>query len=36
MSELHPRSLVFTSDSDFVIYRRNGRQVVPLPAPPDR
>ncbi|MGD0946880.1 MAG: hypothetical protein ABSA52_05575 [Candidatus Binatia bacterium] len=25
MSELHPRSRVFTSDSDFTIYRRNGR-----------
>jgi predicted nucleic acid-binding protein len=36
MSELHPRSRVFTTDSDFTIYRRNGRQVVPLLAPPDR
>ena len=34
MSELHPRSRVFTSaDSDFAIYRRNGRQVVPLLTP---
>ena len=35
MSQLHPHSRVFTTDSDFTIYRRNGRQVVPLLAPPD-
>ena len=29
------RSRVFTTDLDFAIYRRNGRQVVPLLAPPD-
>jgi hypothetical protein len=31
----HPRSRVFTTDSDFAIYQRNGRHVVPLLAPPD-
>jgi uncharacterized protein len=28
MSELHPRSVVFTFDSDFRVYRRHGRHVV--------
>ena len=34
MSELHTRSRVFTLDSDFRIYRRHGRQVIPVLAPP--
>jgi len=33
MSELHPESAVFTTDSDFKIYRRNGRQPIPLIFP---
>jgi predicted nucleic acid-binding protein len=33
MSELHDRSLVFTLDSDFKLYRRNGRQTIPLIYP---
>ena len=33
MSELHPRSCVLTTDSHFRIYRRNGRQLIPLLAP---
>ncbi len=33
MSELHPDSLVVTTDSDFHIYRRNGRQSIPLLTP---
>ncbi|MDB6020469.1 MAG: pilus assembly protein [Pedosphaera sp.] len=33
MSELHPRSRVLTADSLFCIYRRNGRQQIPLIAP---
>jgi uncharacterized protein len=35
MSELHDRSRVFTLDSDFKLYRRHGRQAIPLifPAP---
>ena len=33
MSELHPDSAVFTTDTDFKTYRRNGRQAIPLLAP---
>lgn len=33
MTETHARSRVFTTDSHFRIYRRNGRQIVPLLAP---
>jgi uncharacterized protein len=33
MSELHPRATVLTFDEDFRVYRRNGRQVVPVMAP---
>jgi uncharacterized protein len=33
MSELHAHSRVFTLDSDFRIYRRHGRQVIPVLAP---
>lgn len=33
MSELHDRSRVFTVDSDFKLYRRNGRQSIPLIYP---
>ena len=33
MSELHDRSRVFTLDSDFKLYRRNGRQTIPLIYP---
>jgi predicted nucleic acid-binding protein len=33
MSELYPNSAVFTLDSDFKIYRRNGRQPIPLISP---
>jgi predicted nucleic acid-binding protein len=36
MSELIPDSMVFTLDSDFHIYRRHGRQAIPLLIPPDR
>lgn len=28
LAELHPRSPVFTLDSDFNVYRKNGRQVI--------
>jgi predicted nucleic acid-binding protein len=34
MSELAPRSRVMTTDSDFRVYRRNRRQIIPLIAPP--
>lgn len=33
MSEIHDDCRVFTTDSDFVVYRRWGRQVIPLLAP---
>ena len=29
MSELHSNSRLFTLDSDFNLYRKNGRQVIP-------
>lgn len=28
LAELHPKSPVFTLDSDFNVYRKNGRQVI--------
>jgi predicted nucleic acid-binding protein len=34
MTEMHERSRVFTTDYHFRIYRRNGRQIIPLLAPP--
>ena len=36
MSEIFPRSRVFTLDSDFLHYRRNGRSVIPLIYPGDQ
>jgi predicted nucleic acid-binding protein len=37
MSELYPRHLVITVDeSDFRVYRRNKREVIPLLCPPSR
>lgn len=33
MSELHERSRVFTLDSDFHVYRRHGRRIIPLLRP---
>lgn len=33
LTELHAQSVVLTLDSDFTIYRRNGRQVVPTLMP---
>jgi predicted nucleic acid-binding protein len=33
MAELHTGSIVLTLDSDFKIYRMNGRQVVPTRMP---
>ena len=33
MAELDERTVVFTTDSDFRLYRRNGRQVIPLIIP---
>jgi len=34
-SELSPRWRVMTTDSDFLRYRRNRRQVIPLICPPE-
>jgi len=35
MSELYPKHLVITTDrSDFRVYRRNKREVIPLVCPP--
>lgn len=33
MAELHDRSVVFTLDSDFVVYRKARRKVIPLLRP---
>jgi predicted nucleic acid-binding protein len=33
MSELDPAARVLTMDSDFNVYRRNGRQVIPTIMP---
>ena len=33
MSELHDGAVVWTTDRDFEVYRRNGRQRIPLIAP---
>jgi predicted nucleic acid-binding protein len=33
MAELAVRCQVFTTDKDFLVYRRSGRQVIPLLAP---
>jgi predicted nucleic acid-binding protein len=33
LSEIHSDCRVFTLDSDFTRYRRNGRQIIPLLAP---
>jgi hypothetical protein len=33
MAELEEDTVVFTTDTDFRLYRRNGRQVIPLIIP---
>lgn len=33
MSEIYPNSHIFTLDSDFHVYRRNGRQTIPAIMP---
>ena len=33
MTETEPRSLVVTTDADFKVYRRNGREIVPHVLP---
>ena len=34
MSELYPNSLIFTLDSDFLVYRKNHDRLIPLLMPP--
>lgn len=36
LAERHPSSVVFTLDHDFLVYRKNGRQVIPTLLPPNR
>jgi predicted nucleic acid-binding protein len=36
MSEIHVSCAVWTLDSDFRVYRRNGRQAIPLMIPEGR
>ena len=36
MTELHPQCQVWTTDGDFRVYRRHGRQTIPLLSPPSR
>ena len=35
MTELYSESLVLTFDTDFSIYRKNKKQVIPILSPPD-
>lgn len=34
LAKLNPHAFVFTLDRDFLIYRRDGRQAIPLVMPP--
>lgn len=36
LSELNEKSVVWTVDSDFRIYRRNGRSAIPMLLPSER
>jgi uncharacterized protein len=36
MSELYPRHVVITVDSDSRVYRRNRREAIPIHEPPQR
>ena len=33
MAELEESTILFTTDTDFRLFRRNGRQVIPLIIP---
>ena len=33
LAEIHPRCRVWTLDADFRVYRRNGRQAIPVLTP---
>jgi hypothetical protein len=34
MTELHEDCTVMTLDGDFLVYRRHGRQIIPVLMPP--
>ena len=36
MAEAYPESSLFTIDTDFTIYRKNKRQIIPVLSPYDR
>ena len=36
LAEIHDQCTVWTIDSDFTIYRRNGRRPIPLLMPPEK
>jgi predicted nucleic acid-binding protein len=36
MAEIHPRATVFTIDGDFRIYRKHGREAIPLLMPGEK
>jgi len=36
MAEMREEATVFTLDSDFAIYRKHGRRVIPVLGPPGR
>jgi predicted nucleic acid-binding protein len=33
MAEIHNEAVIFTTDSDFETYRKNGRQTIPVITP---
>jgi hypothetical protein len=35
LSELNPKHPVITVDGDFRVYRRNGRETIPVIMPPE-
>jgi len=35
MSELNPKLAILTIDNDFLIYRRNGKESIPVIMPPE-
>ena len=32
---MHPNGMIFTLDTDFLIYRRHGNKVIPVLMPED-
>ena len=36
LAEIHPQSPILTLDSDFTVYRKNGRQVIKVLTPASR